>query len=89
MARGVWYQSHPFSLSAHRMGGEGRDEVGAFYKLFLVFFTCFLAQSSFGVTASILNPSDFAHYIIQFNSMEDENVTNFISNSKSSVIIFS
>jgi Mannosylglycerate hydrolase MGH1-like glycoside hydrolase domain/Glycosyl hydrolase family 65, C-terminal domain len=31
----------------------------------------------------VLNPADFAHYISHFNSMEDENVTNFISDADS------
>lgn len=32
---------------------------------------------------SVLKPDSFAHYVDHFNSMEDENVTNFISNSDS------
>jgi hypothetical protein len=32
---------------------------------------------------SVLKPDSFAHYIEHFNSMEDENVTNFIPNSNS------
>ncbi|HTR39988.1 MAG TPA: glycosyl hydrolase family 65 protein [Pseudomonadales bacterium] len=31
----------------------------------------------------ILQPDSFAHYIVYFNSMEDENVTNFVSNANS------
>jgi len=31
----------------------------------------------------VLNPSSYAHHIARFNSIEDENVTNFISNAKS------
>jgi hypothetical protein len=33
---------------------------------------------------TVLKPGSFAHYIEQFNSMEEENVTNFIANAKSS-----
>jgi hypothetical protein len=32
---------------------------------------------------SVLKPAAFAHYIERFNSMEDENVTNFVSNAAS------
>jgi hypothetical protein len=32
---------------------------------------------------SVLKPESFAHYIEHFNSMEDENITNFVSNSNS------
>ena len=41
---------------------------------------------SFQTSASeqaVLRPGSFAHYIDYFNSMEDENVTNFISNARS------
>ena len=31
----------------------------------------------------VLNPSAFSNYVAHFNSMEDENVTNFISNADS------
>ena len=31
----------------------------------------------------ILNPAAFSNYVAHFNSMEDENVTNFISNADS------
>src|SRR5438132_362964 len=31
----------------------------------------------------ILNPSSFSHHISRFNSIEDENVTNFVSNAQS------
>jgi hypothetical protein len=47
-----------------------------------------LALVIFGANAAakdlyVLNPSTFEHYIKHFNSMEDENVTNFISNADS------
>jgi hypothetical protein len=34
-------------------------------------------------TASVLKPDAFAHYADHFNTMEDENVTNFVSNAGS------
>src|SRR6185437_13233043 len=45
---------------------------------------CFLLLG-FSVSAAepILNPVSFSHYIARFNSMEDENVTNFVSNAES------
>jgi hypothetical protein len=45
-----------------------------------------LALIFFGVKAkdfSVLNPAAFSNYIARFNAMEDENVTNFISNADS------
>ncbi|HEU5124193.1 MAG TPA: glycosyl hydrolase family 65 protein [Verrucomicrobiae bacterium] len=48
---------------------------------FLLFITvCF---SSAAGTFPVLQPAAFAHHIERFNSMEDENVTNFISNADS------
>ena len=48
---------------------------------------CFLAIAfSFLAGAAdlqSLKPADFAHHAERFNSMEDENVTNFVSNAKS------
>jgi Trehalase len=48
---------------------------------------CFLCSLlfTFSVFAAdpILKPDSFSHYIDRFNSMEDENVTNFISNTNS------
>ncbi|MEI6193761.1 MAG: glycosyl hydrolase family 65 protein [Verrucomicrobiota bacterium] len=32
---------------------------------------------------SVLKPGSFAHYVERFNSMEDENVTNFVANAQS------
>jgi hypothetical protein len=72
-------------LSAHQMGGEGRGEVGSFLKAQLCFL-CFLlfifcAPTVFAAeNQCVLKPDSFAHYVEHFNSMEDENVTNFISN---------
>ena len=75
-----------FSLSAHRMGGEGRGEVGFFYKsirLAFVCFVCFVVQNSPAADLAVLKQAAFKHYISHFNSMEDENVTNTISNTDS------
>lgn len=58
-------------------------------KLFLrlaFYFACFAyfaVQKSSAADFAVLNPSAFSHYIGRFNSMEDENVTNFISNADS------
>ena len=44
---------------------------------------CFLLFT-FSVRAQpILKPDSFSHYIERFNTMEDENVTNFVSNTDS------
>ena len=44
---------------------------------------CFAVQDSFAADLAVLKPAAFAHYIEHFNAMEDENVTNFISNAGS------
>src|ERR1039457_6332700 len=44
---------------------------------------CFAVQNSFATEFSVLKPADFAYHIKRFNSMEDENVTNLISNADS------
>ena len=75
-----------FPLSAHRMGGEGRGEVGSFHKFFrfgFLCFVCFVAQNSFAADFAILKPADFAHHVEKFNAMEDENFTNTIPNADS------
>src|ERR1051325_6347465 len=46
-------------------------------------FVSFVVPSSFAADFAVLKPEAFAHYIERFNSMEDENVTNFISNAQS------
>jgi hypothetical protein len=44
---------------------------------------CFVVQNPRASDLLVLNPDAFAHYITCFNSMEDENVTNYISNADS------
>jgi len=75
-----------FSLSAHPMREEGRGEVGwthNFSRFAFVCFVCFVVQNSRASDFVILKPEVFAHYNEHFNSMEDENVTNFIPNADS------
>jgi hypothetical protein len=43
----------------------------------------FVVQNSFAADFAILKPADFAHHVERFNAMEDENVTNTISNAES------
>jgi hypothetical protein len=43
----------------------------------------FFAVHGLAQNLSVLKPESFAHYVETFNSMEDENVTNFISNADS------
>jgi hypothetical protein len=81
------------SLSGHRMGGEGWGEVGDRSSLagsnrvfrapfvYLVYFA--VASLSFASDFAVLNPDSFARHMQRFNSMEDENVTNFVSNAQS------
>ena len=75
-----------FSLSADRLGGEDRGEVGLRYALLraaVLYFLCFAVQNTFASELAVLKPSAFAHHIEYFNKMEDENVTNFVSNADS------
>jgi len=47
-------------------------------------YLCFLLCSFPAFAAEpVLKPDSFSHYIDRFNSMEDENVTNFVSNANS------
>ncbi|HEX3628752.1 MAG TPA: glycosyl hydrolase family 65 protein [Verrucomicrobiae bacterium] len=47
-------------------------------------FACFAIQkSAFAAGLAVLHPNSYSSYIAHFNSMEDENVTNFISNADS------
>jgi hypothetical protein len=49
-----------------------------------VCFVCFVVSSlAFASDFSLLQPAAFAHHIERFNAMEDENVTNSISNAQS------
>ena len=48
-----------------------------------VCFVCFVVQNCRASDFAILKPAAFAHHVEHFNSMEDENVTNFISNAQS------
>lgn len=77
-----------FSLSAHRVGGKGRGEVGsstnlAWRLLAFVCFACFTNHNSPADDFTVLKPAAFAHHVEKFNAMEDENVTNAISNAES------
>jgi hypothetical protein len=88
MRRNGTQRSTRFTLSAHRMGGEGRGEVGWLVKSqlrFLCFFLFIFCASRIiaAENFSVLKPDSFAHYVANFNSMEDENITNFISNTDS------
>ena len=72
------------SLSARGAGGEGRGEVGSFCKLLRCAFVCFVVSAPVRAAGlPVLNPAAFAHYAQYFNSMEDENVTNYVSNAES------
>jgi len=46
-------------------------------------FVCFTAQNSLAGNLPVLKPASFSNYVAHFNSMEDENITNFISNADS------
>lgn len=50
------------------------------------YFAClayFAVQNSFAENPTILNSKNFSNYVAHFNAMEDENVTNFISDADS------
>jgi hypothetical protein len=46
-------------------------------------FVYFAVENCFAGDLAVLNPVTFSNYVANFNSMEDENVTNFISNANS------
>jgi hypothetical protein len=47
-------------------------------------FVCVvISNRAFARDFAVLSPDVFAHHVSRFNSMEDENVTNFISNAQS------
>ena len=77
--------SDSFSHSAHRMGGEGRGEVGSSHKLFFLFayFVYFAVQSSAAENFSVLKPAAFTHHIEHFNSFDAETIPTTIPNKKS------
>src|ERR1017187_1443881 len=49
----------------------------------LAFAILGLASLGFAKDFSVLEPAAFAHHVEHFNTMEDENVTNFVSNAAS------
>ncbi len=75
-----------FPLSAHRMGGEGREvglSLGHFLRVIL--FACFayfaVQVSPAAEPFSILKPDALAHHVKHFNTMESETLVNYIPNS--------
>jgi hypothetical protein len=80
--------SDMFALGGLRSDAHRADEVtGLPCECRLMLICCFLFFVSFPVmganSTTVLDQAGFAHYIDHFNSMEDENVTNVIPNSKS------
>jgi hypothetical protein len=69
-------------------GTEDEGEVGPSLSLPLCLLG-FLLLTFFGLTAfgsenfTVLKPAAFSHYIEHFNAMEDENITNLVSNADS------
>jgi hypothetical protein len=59
---------------------EGKFLLQFLFACFLYFAVC---HNSFAVNLAVLNSDTFSNDIAYFNSMEDENVTNFISNADS------
>ena len=86
--RSIAHRGDSFSLVVHQARREGWDEVGLAFQSqlrSLCFLLCiFSAWTCFGSdNFSVLKPAAFAHHVSRFNSMEDENVTNFVSNAQS------
>ena len=76
------------SRSARWPRGEGRGEVGSFLKsqwcfLGLLLFVGCAPKLLASENLTVLKSDSFSHYIGRFNSMEDENVTNAVSNADS------
>jgi hypothetical protein len=47
------------------------------------YFVFFAVQNSFAGNLAVLDSTTFSNYVVHFNAMEDENVTNYISNADS------
>ena len=75
-----------FCPSGHRAGRSARGGVGPFLKsqlcfLGLLLFVCSAPKLFASENWFVLKPDSLSHYLERFNSMEDENVTNDISNA--------
>ncbi|OHB54943.1 MAG: hypothetical protein A2173_03405 [Planctomycetes bacterium RBG_13_44_8b] len=76
-------------VQEYKSGSEfkpGWDEPGADEKVkeavyYIKDFSSMISQPTCGA-GSILNPDDFKHYVDYFNSIDDEDVVNFIPNSE-------
>jgi len=66
------------------MGGGVRSNLIAIHKSCFVFacLLCLAVQPVFAGEFSVLKPTAFAHHIERFNTMEDEIVTNYVSNAQ-------
>jgi len=74
------------SSVAPRSGTKGEGAAGFLSAFNLRFLFCllFLGLPAFGADDfHVLQPGTFSHYVEHFNAMEDENVTNFVSNATS------
>lgn len=67
------------SSGKQRAADSGRPTL----PLLIVCLVCFAVQSSRAADFAVLKPAVFSNYVAHFNSMEDENVTNYISNAQS------
>jgi hypothetical protein len=67
------------SAAQTESAGQRRPAFGLCFLCFLLFISSCAAAERF----QVLQPSSFEHHISRFNSMEDENVTNFVSNAQS------
>jgi hypothetical protein len=82
----LWSQTQPQHVAiTSRTGSFQSAATGALHTVAPRFiFACFVVCSpAFASDFSILKPAAFAHHIERFNAMEDENVTNFVSNAQS------
>lgn len=71
--------------ASHEMSAGARTALSA-RTAFLIGFLAVTTVASFAQPVEnfeVLNPAAFAHHIQRFNAMEDENVTNFVSNAES------
>jgi hypothetical protein len=57
--------------------------VDKFFRLAFLCFVFFVGGNIYAADFAVLKPADFAHYVAKFNELEDENVTNTISNAQS------
>jgi len=72
-----------FSPAVRRAGELGGRAAGALHKFLRFACACLVVELCAAADPSFLKPATFAHHFERFNTMAEENVTNFVCNAKS------